>query len=558
MAKWTNYFKIITPTPTEAQISDGQDLTNQGAYSNFSWYQRLVQGSASRQTRYREFDLMDTDVDIARALDTIAEEMTGNDPRNDDPLLIHMTNEGEDAQDQTGINVMTLKVAVKRWIRIHGWDTKLFNVARMLVKYGDVFFKRDNTTAKWEFISTKNVVAAIVDENDVTKVIAWQIKLDTKKVSAGTGSLSFSGGTNTDTTQYEIVSASKIVRFTLNDEMSESAPFGESVLRSVYRSHKQKQLLEDAIIIYRIQRAPERRVFYIDVGKMPPQRIKQYLEGIKNEIRQKKVPTFQGGTDEVDTVYNPHSMSEDFFFAQRADGKGSKVETLPGGAGLGELADLEYFRERVSLGLRIPTSYYKQGQDGAMFNDGKVGVAYIQELRFALYIMRLQNHLEQTLDIEFKKYLKACDIYIDETDYVIRLPEPSNFGKYRQQEVDATLLSMYGGSEAIPYIAKRFGLKRFLQLTDEEITTNERMLLEEKGLDPDQRDEKTLSTIYGAPDTGEGGMGGPMGGGMGGEPPGMVAGAGDMGGDMGAEGGAPPGGEAGGAPPAAGATPPPV
>ena len=197
-----------------------------------------------------------------------------------------------------------------------------------------------------------------------------------------------------------------MIVFSLNDDISESAPFGESVLRAIYRAQKQKELLEDAILIYRIQRAPERRVFYIDVGKMPPQRVKSYLEGIKNEIRQRKIPTAGGGVDQVDSVYNPQSMSEDFFFAQRPDGRGSKVETLPGGQGLGELADLEYFQWKVFRGLRIPLSYMREGTDGATANDGKVGTAYIQELRFAMYVKRLQGYVSRVIDAEFKRYLR--------------------------------------------------------------------------------------------------------------------------------------------------------
>jgi hypothetical protein len=329
--------------------------------------------------------------------------------------------------------------------------------------------------------------------------------------------------------------------------MSDTAPFGESVLRPVYRSHKQKELLEDSVLIYRIQRAPERRVFYIDVGKMPPQRVKAYLEQVKNEIRQKKVPSINGGQMEVDSVYNPQSMSEDFFFASRPDGRGSKVETLPGGQGLGELADLEYFQRKVWRGLRVPASYMIEQQDGGqIWNDGKVGVAYIQELRFCLFVMRLQSALAAEIDREFKAYLRTCDIQIDETMYEIRLPEPSNFGKYKQLEVDGQLLSAYGTADGITYMSKRFILKKYLQLSEDEIILNERMLREEKGLNPNDDD---ITQLYAAPVEG-----GPMGGGFGGAPMGMTSGntgMPGMEGMPGAEGGM-PGAEGAGAGAAAG------
>jgi len=266
-------------------------------------------------------------------------------------------------------------------------------------------------------------------------------------------------------------------------------------------------------------------------------RCRRSLEGIKNEIKQKKIPTINGGQQEVDSVYNPHSMNEDFFFASRPDGRGSRVETLPGGAGLGELSDLEYFQRKVWRGLKVPVSYMiEQSEGGQIWNDGKVGIAYIQELRFSLYIERLQGYLEKTLDEEFKKFLRLANIRIDESTYRIMLPEPSNFGKYKQLELDSQLLSAYTTPDGISYMSKRFALKRYLQMSDEELITNERLKREELGLDPDSTDPKDLQLIYGAPE--EGAMGGGMGGAGFGDFGGAALG---MDGEAGGEAGAPAG-----------------
>jgi hypothetical protein len=177
------------------------------------------------------------------------------------------------------------------------------------------------------------------------------------------------------------------VRFSLHDEMSDEAPFGRSVLADIFRAFKQKQLLEDAIIIYRVQRAPERRVFYIDVAHVHPAKVAQHLEQIKNEIKQKKIPTSGGGMGHVETIYNPQSMNEDFFFAQSAEGRGSRVETLPAGENLGQIDDLRYWNNRLLRGLRVPSSYLPTGPDDGTqtFTDGRVGTAYIQEFSFACF-----------------------------------------------------------------------------------------------------------------------------------------------------------------------------
>lgn len=532
-AKFSDYFKVVTPRPGVTTMTDNQNIGDQGSYANYTWYQRLVQGSASRITRYREYDLMDNDVEVARSLDTIAEEMIGSDPNTEMPIEIVIDSDKE--QNIPSSTVVTLRAALRYWSKIHDWKTRLFKVARVTIKYGDCFFLRHKDTAKWEYIHPKNVIAAVVDERDMTHVIGWQIKRETKAPNSPVNSQTGHYGNNSNEL-IDTFPADDIVWFTLNDDISEAAPFGESILRAVYRAQKQKELLEDAVIIYRIQRAPERRVFYIDVGKMPPQRVKSYLEQIKNEIRQKKIPTAGGGVEQVDSVYNPQQMSEDFFFAQRPDGRGSKVETLPGGAGLGELADLEYFQWKVFRGLRIPLSYMREGQDNAIVSDGKTGVAYIMELRFAMYVQRLQGYIDTVIDREFKRYLRAAGINVDPTIFHIKLIEPENFGIYREQQLNNDLLSTYNQAEQIQHISKRFASELYLGWTDEQIIRNFRMRVEELGLDPDGDPKQLMLAVYGPP---PGEAGGDALGGMGG---GMIAGTmgDDMGGfgaDMGAPGG---------------------
>lgn len=510
MAKFSNYYKILTPQANTTAMTDSQGIGDQGAYSNNTWYQRLIQGSASRITRYREYDLMDNDIEIARSLDTIAEEMIGSDPNIDLPLDLNIIS--EKAESIHPNTVLTLKTTLHYWCDMHDWYTRLFKVARQTIKYGDCFFIRRSETRRWEYLHPKLVVAAIVDEHDMTKVVGWQVRKESRTPNSPYNQPVGQFGSHYHSTDdLEIIPADDMIVFTLNDDMSDSAPFGDSILRAVYRAQKQKELLEDAILIYRIQRAPERRVFYVDVGKMPPQRVKAYLESIKNEMRQRKIPTAGGGTDQVDSVYNPQSMQEDIFLAQRPDGKGSRVETLPGGNSTGEIGDLSYFQEKVFRGLRIPVSYMMEGSEGSSINGGKVGTAYIQELRFAMYIRRLQGYVARVIDREFKRYLKHAGIHVDHSIFKISLPEPENFGTYRTQELDSALLNTFRDAADVEYLSPRFIMKRYLQLTDEEIITNEKLRREELGLSEDS--DKDLKTLYGSGDEDFGGGSG--GGGLG-------------------------------------------
>jgi len=236
-----------------------------------------------------------------------------------------------------------------------------------------------------------------------------------------------------------------------------------------------------------VQRAPERRIFKIDVGNMPSHMAMAFVERVKNEVHQRRIPTQTGGGQNMmDATYNPLSTNEDFFFPQTADGRGSTVETLPGGSNLGEITDLHYFTNKLFRGLRIPASYLPTGLDDGTsqqntFSDGRVGTALIQELRFNQYCQRLQRSIIKNLDQEFKIFLRWRGISIDSSLFTLEFNEPQNFASYRQTEVDTARINTFTQLESFPYLSKRFLMTRFLGLTEEEIAENERMFQEEQG-----------------------------------------------------------------------------
>ena len=207
-----------------------------------------------------------------------------------------------------------------------------------------------------------------------------------------------------------------------------------------------------------------------------------FVERVKNEVNQRRIPSSAGGSQTViDAAYNPLSINEDYFFPQTAEGRGSKVEILPGGTNLGEIDDLKYFTNKLFRALRIPSSYLPTGPDdgGSNFNDGRVGTAYIQELRFNKYCERLQSLLNDTFDVEFKLYLSTKGINVDRNIFDIRFNPPQNFAAYRQAEMDTARVTTFTGLVEVPFLSKRFALKRFLGLTAEEIAENEKSWREE-------------------------------------------------------------------------------
>jgi Bacteriophage T4-like portal protein (Gp20) len=168
-------------------------------------------------------------------------------------------------------------------------------------------------------------------------------------------------------------------------------------------------------------------------------------------------------------------------------------------------------------------------------SDGKQGVAYIQELRFAMYIQRLQGYIDRVIDSEFKRYLRAAGINVDPTIFHIKMNEPENFGIWRQQQLNSELLGTYTQAEGVQHLSKRLAQEKYLQMSQEDIIRNFRMRAEELGLDPDGDPKEVMLAVYGPP-PGEaggdlGGGGGMLAGTLGG--PGFNAPMGGEEGDMG-------------------------
>lgn len=480
MAQWTQYYKIIKPEPIKNTYV-ARDSYNDGdpsaTMSNFSWYSQVMKGSGTRMQRYVQYNAMDIDVDVSRALDIIAEEMSVMDEQTSLPFRIDYQN--DDNKEVKESTVMTIKAALRHWVDLQDLENRIFRIARYTIKFGDCFFRKSSDHKKWSFIEPNEVMGIELDLDG--NVVAYHLRKGENKKAYHQ--------------EVEVLPAAAVIHFTLSDDMGDSAPFGESVLQPSVKVFKQLSLLEDSVIIYRIVRAPERRVFYVDAGNMPPHKMKQYLESVKNEVRQKRIPNTMDGQPNVDSIYNPMSMSEDYFFAQTANGRGSRVETLPGGESLGEISDLDYFKNKLYQGLRVPSSYMTGAQaGGAQYQDGKVGIAYIEELRFANFVKRLQNKIEKVFDKQFKIYLQVSGIFVDPHLFKLKLPDPQNFATYRQAALNADLVNVFTSIDGVEYISKRFALMRYLGFTEDDIQTNEAMLRQERNI-PETADFEDITDL---------------------------------------------------------------
>ena len=496
---WRKHFTPFDNSGLPLNVQSPNEAGGPGASSSryASWLPEVYAGSPNRLMRYIQYDQMDSDLEVNAALDTIAEFGTQEDEFTGLPFEFEFDSTPSDTENK--ILVQTLK----NWCRLNKMHKRAFRMFRSTCKYGDQFFIRDPETYELFWIDPANIEKVIVNESEGKKIETYFIKnlepnfaeqvatdvapLHARPYGAGQGLTGVMSPVATTTGNYLTgaidgvdqgvpVDAKHVVHVSLTEGMDHAWPFGVSILEPIFKVFKQKELLEDSIIIYRVHRAPERRVFMIDVGNMPPHKARQYLEQVKYEVQQKRVPNKKGdGGNVADAAYNPMSMLEDYFFAQTADGRGSKVDTLPGGENLGQIDDLRYFNNKLLRGLRIPASYLPTGPDdgSAQYNDGKVGIAYIQEYRFARYVERLQKQVQEDLDHEFKMYLKKKGVDIDNSTFRLKFTPPMNFSSYRDLSLDNERAQLYAQLAQVPYLSNQFKLKKYLGLSDSEIKENE-------------------------------------------------------------------------------------
>lgn len=511
---WKKYFKVADPSGNLSPISgynargvsygtgygSGADVS----YKNYqSRLPEVYTGHPNRVERYNQYENMDMDAEVNACLDILAEFCTQENNQNGTPFEVNYT------EDPTDSEIDIIKTQLQQWCKLNKLDQRIFKLFRNTIKYGDQVFIRDPETFEMYWVDMTKVNRVIVNESEgklpeqyviqdinpnfQNLTVAPKTTSDHQVVPTAGGyqtqynrtvpNSQQQGGRFTTTANEMCIDAEHVIHMSLSEGLDMFWPFGQSILEMVFKVFKQKELLEDAILIYRVQRAPERRVFRIDTGDMPSHLAMQFVERIKNEIHQRRIPTNDGGGDQIlDSSYNPLSTHEDYFFPQSADGRGSSVDVLPGGQNLGEIDDLKYFNNKLARGLRVPSSYLPTGPEDSerTSNDGRLGTALIQEHRFNQYCQRLQRLVIQKLDDEFKMFLRWRGFNIDASLFSLAFTAPQNFASYRQAELDNTRISAFQSIEGLGYISKRFALKRFLGLTEEEVAENEKLWAEEQ------------------------------------------------------------------------------
>tara|TARA_Y100000592_G_scaffold101181_1_gene186475 strand:- start:6869 stop:8809 length:1941 start_codon:yes stop_codon:yes gene_type:complete len=437
------------------------------AYDPFSNLQTNVMQGMQRTERYVDFDQMEYTPEIASALDIYADEMTTSSNLN--PLMnIHCPNE------EIKSILHTL------YYDIMNVEFNLFGWSRTMCKYGDFFLylDMDEDRGIQNVIGLPSTELERLEGEDKTNPNYVQFQWN----SAG---MTFE---NWQVAHFRVLG---------NDKYS---PYGSSVLEPARRIWRQLTLLEDAMMAYRIVRSPERRVFYIEVGNIPPQDVEQYMQKIMTQMKRHQV--VDPDTGRVDLRYNPLSIDEDYFIPTRA-GQNSRVESLPGGQYTGDIDDVKYLRDKLFAALKVPQSYLSRGEGS---EEDKTTLAQ-KDIRFARTIQRLQRSIVSELE-----KIGIIHLYIlgfredDLVSFKLSLNNPSKIAELQELEHWKTKFDT-ASSATEGFFSRRWISKNLFNMSDDEFLRNQREMFFDRQYDASLESVAEQVQADMSPDAAAGGTG---------------------------------------------------
>ena len=275
-----------------------------------------------------------------------------------------------------------------------------------------------------------------------------------------------------------------------------------SYLHKAIKPVNQLKMIEDAIVIYRLSRAPERRIFYIDVGNLPKVKAEQYLHQVMQRYRNKL--TYNSQTGEIKNDKKVMSMLEDFWLPRREGGRGTEISTLPGGQNLGEITDLEYFRNKLYNSLNVPQSRAPGGNEG--FNMGRSSEILRDEVKFSKFVARLRKRFASLFSDLLKTQLILKNVITPDDWEEIKdniqydFLYDNHFAELKETELLQERLNLLAQAE--PYIGKYYSQEyiraKILRQTDGEMVEQDEQIKKEieDGVIPDP---STIDPITGEP-----------------------------------------------------------
>lgn len=403
---FVNKYHIRSRDLTGAAPEEIQSQAYAPGFQSYAWIDDATATSNNRATRYREYREMMAIPELNQSINIYADNAT------------QYNIQGNVLEIESGNNKI-IEILEKLFFNNLDMNSNLWKIVRNTCKLGDEFLEivLDNPDSPKHIISLERIKNP---EN-------------IKRIEKDGSLIGFRYEFDEEDKKPQMFQPWQIVHFKIEDE--EFDPYGKSVLEAGRKTFKKLSLMEDAMLVYRISRAPERRVFYVDVGTMPTKEANKFIETLKRQFRKKKYINQQTG--EVDEKANPLSVDEDFYIPVRQNSTGTRIETLPGGQNLGEIDDVKYFKDMILKTMGIPSGYL-----GGTAAEGAAGTydpkSYLsnQEIQFSRTIERIQKLIIRGLEkIAFIELILSRVEKSEIKDFKIKLTPPSNVDQLMEIEI---------------------------------------------------------------------------------------------------------------------------
>lgn len=391
-------------------------------------------GAFDRMSRYSDFSEMEATPELASALDIYAEETVSTDERG---RSLHIYSDNAKIREllhELFYDTLNVEFNLTLWVR-------------NLCKYGDFFLFLDVSPEYGIQNAFPIPISEIEREEGFDREDPFSVRF--RWITQGNQTLE----------NWQVAH----MRLLGNDAF---LPYGSSVLESARRIWRQLILIEDAMLVYRVIRAPERRVFYIDVGNVPPEDVANYLEQAQTSLKRNSV--VNKTTGQVDLRYNPLSVDEDYFLPVRGGESGTRIDTLAGGQNTAAIEDVEYIQKKLFAAIKIPRAYL--GYDEEI---GSKATLAQEDIRFSRAIQKIQK----TVIAELNK-IAMVHLYShgytgeDLLDFNLQLSNPSSVAQQQKLELIRARFEI-AGSAPEGVVDREWIRRNVMGLTTDEITTIE-------------------------------------------------------------------------------------
>ena len=437
---YVNRFKIRS-RDLKTLKNKKEETQTSTAWQSYAWIEESTTTYENRVNRYNDYKEMCKVPEMNHGLNIYADNAT-------------QYNVSNNVLDIESDNAKVIEILEELFFEKLDINANLWNYTKNMCKLGDEFLEviPDNKKNPHHIVSLERVkkpesMKRIEKKSQVQKFIYEAEAKEGQEVKSKT------------------FLPWQITHFRIEDD--EYAPYGRSIFESGRRTWKRLSLMEDAMLVYRISRAPERRVFYVDVGTLSTKEANSYLEQLKRKFRKR---TFVNpSTGEIDEKANPLSVDEDFFIGVRENSQGTRIDTLPGGSALGEIDDVKYFKDQILKTLGIPSGYTGGAEAGGGY-DPKAFLSQ-QDIQFSRTIERIQKFVVKGL--EKIALIELVFQRVDEeqlNNFKIKLTPPSNVDQLMDIEIRTQQMNLISQMKTIEnFIPDDWIYKNILGFSEKEI-----------------------------------------------------------------------------------------